>query len=79
NSSLCAEAYHHGDDDALKAAVAIRSMFQGLPLVAGIKAVLAYLSGDKQWSVTIPPLHPVSREDILPISQLVKQSPPWRG
>jgi 4-hydroxy-tetrahydrodipicolinate synthase len=76
NSSLCAAAYHHGNEEALKAAVAIRTMFQGLPLVAAIKAVLADLSADAQWSVTVPPLQPICRANISPISKMAREFMP---
>lgn len=41
NADLCARAWHHGEDSALSQAVAIRKLFEGMNLVAGVKAMLA--------------------------------------
>jgi len=60
NADLCAHAFHHGDANALGSAVAIRSLFDGQPLVPGIKAVLAHVRGDVAWAQTMPPLRPLA-------------------
>jgi len=57
NADLCARAFHHGDRAGLDRAVAIRALFDGRPLVPGIKAVLAHIHGDPGWARTMPPLH----------------------
>jgi 4-hydroxy-tetrahydrodipicolinate synthase len=56
NSDLCARAYRTGDTVALAEAVAIRKLFDGKPLVAGVKALLAHIHGDPQWARVEPPL-----------------------
>jgi 4-hydroxy-tetrahydrodipicolinate synthase len=56
NAEFCAKAFRHGDQAALNRAVAIRSLFNGKPLVAGVKAGLAQLSGHHAWSNVVPPL-----------------------
>lgn len=56
NADLCSRAYHSGDTAALKEAVAIRSLFDGKPLVAGVKALLAHIHDDPQWARLAPPL-----------------------
>ena len=56
NADLCARAYHNGDAGALDAAVAIRRLFDGKPLVSGVKAVLAHAHGDVGWARVMPPL-----------------------
>jgi 4-hydroxy-tetrahydrodipicolinate synthase len=56
NPDLCARAYRSGDAVALAEAVAIRKLFDGKPLVPGIKALLAHIHGDAQWSRVEPPL-----------------------
>jgi 4-hydroxy-tetrahydrodipicolinate synthase len=56
NPDLCARAYRSGDAVALSEAVAIRKLFDGKPLVPGIKALLAHIHGDQQWARTGPPL-----------------------
>ncbi|MGB6538202.1 MAG: dihydrodipicolinate synthase family protein [Xanthobacteraceae bacterium] len=56
NADLCARAYHAGDAMALSEAVAIRKLFDGKPLVAGIKTLLAHIHGDGQWARMAPPL-----------------------
>ena len=56
NADLCARAYRTGDAAALSDAVAIRGLFDGKPLVPGIKALLAHIHGDPQWARVEPPL-----------------------
>jgi 4-hydroxy-tetrahydrodipicolinate synthase len=56
NADLCARAYRSGDAAALSAAVAIRKLFDGKPLVPGIKALLAHIHDDSQWTRVQPPL-----------------------
>jgi 4-hydroxy-tetrahydrodipicolinate synthase len=56
NADLCARGYHAGDAGALAEAVAIRKLFDGKPLVPGIKALLAHIHGDPQWARVEPPL-----------------------
>jgi 4-hydroxy-tetrahydrodipicolinate synthase len=56
NADLCARAYRHGDRAALGAAVAIRDVFDGRPLVAGVKALLAHIHGDPALATVKPPL-----------------------
>jgi 4-hydroxy-tetrahydrodipicolinate synthase len=56
NCDLCARAFHGGDRAALEAAVAIRRLFDGKPLVAGVKALLAHIRGDPVWARVVPPL-----------------------
>lgn len=63
NADLCARAYRDGDEGALAAAVAIRRLFDGQPLIAGVKAVLAHVHGDPVWSRVLPPLVPFGREE----------------
>ena len=57
NADLCARAYRHGDRAALDAAVTIRKLFDGKPLVSGVKALLAHIHGDDAWARVMPPLH----------------------
>ena len=56
NSDLCAEAWRNGDDRALDRAVAIRKLFDGKPLVAGVKAGLAHIHRDERLARPMPPL-----------------------
>jgi 4-hydroxy-tetrahydrodipicolinate synthase len=56
NADLCARAYRSGDTAALAEAVAIRKLFDGKPLVPGVKALLAHIHGDPQWAHVEPPL-----------------------
>jgi 4-hydroxy-tetrahydrodipicolinate synthase len=56
NADLCARAYRQGDRAALDAAVAIRGLFDGKPLVPGVKALLAHIHGDTAWAAVKPPL-----------------------
>ena len=56
NADLCARAYRGGDAVALAEAVAIRKLFDGKPLVPGVKALLSHIHGDAQWARVAPPL-----------------------
>jgi 4-hydroxy-tetrahydrodipicolinate synthase len=56
NADLCARAFRGGDPAALAAAVAIRKLFDGKQLVAGVKALLAHIHGDPGWGRVKPPL-----------------------
>src|SRR5215204_3239562 len=46
NSDLCQLAWAKGDKAAHDAAVTIRKLFDGKPLVSGVKATLAHIHGD---------------------------------
>ena len=61
NADLCARAFHHGDAAALDAAVTIRKLFDGRPLVPGIKSLLGHIHGDQAWAQVMPPLAAVLR------------------
>jgi len=63
NADLCARAYRSGDATALGEAVAIRKLFDGRPLVPGVKALLAHIHGDPQWGRVEPPLSPFPAAD----------------
>src|SRR5437588_5718605 len=63
NADLCARAYRSGDAAALAQAVAIRELFDGKPLVPGIKALLAHIHDDWQWGRVQPPLYPSPAAD----------------
>jgi 4-hydroxy-tetrahydrodipicolinate synthase len=56
NSSFCAAAFRKGDEAAFAKAVAVRKLFDGKPLVAGVKAVLAHVHGDPGIAAVRPPL-----------------------
>ena len=63
NADLCARAWGLGDTGALDAAVAIRKLFDGKPLVSGVKALLAYVHSDAGLARVRPPLTPLSAAD----------------
>jgi 4-hydroxy-tetrahydrodipicolinate synthase len=63
NSDLCARAWREGDTAALDAAVAIRKLFDGKPLVSGVKALLAHIHGDPALGRVKPPLAAFSAAD----------------
>jgi 4-hydroxy-tetrahydrodipicolinate synthase len=56
NADLCARAWRSGDAGALDAAVAIRKLLDGKPLVPGVKALIAHIHGDAAWTRVKPPL-----------------------
>jgi 4-hydroxy-tetrahydrodipicolinate synthase len=63
NADLCARAWSSGNISAHEKAVAIRSLFDGKPLVSGIKALLAHIHGDPALAAMKPPLVPPSAAD----------------
>ena len=63
NSDLCAQAWSRGDSRALDRAVAIRKLFDGKPLVPGVKALLAHIHGEAAWARVKPPLAPFAASD----------------
>ena len=63
NADLCARAWGSGDAAALDAAVAIRKLFDGKPLVSGVKALLAHIHGDPVLARVKPPLVAFSAAD----------------
>jgi 4-hydroxy-tetrahydrodipicolinate synthase len=56
NADLCGQAWRNGDQRALERAVAIRKLFDGKPLVAGVKAGLAHTHRDERLASPMPPL-----------------------
>jgi 4-hydroxy-tetrahydrodipicolinate synthase len=67
NADLCARAFHDGDAAAHDAAVAIRRLFEGRPLVPGVKALLAHIHGDAGWGAVMPPLAAFPAADRLAV------------
>jgi 4-hydroxy-tetrahydrodipicolinate synthase len=63
NADLCARAWREGDTAALDAAVAIRKLFEGKPLVSGVKALLSHIHGDPVLARVKPPLAAFSAAD----------------
>ena len=63
NADLCARAWRDGDAAALEQAVAIRKLFDGRPLVSGVKALLAHIHGDPALARVKPPLFAFSAAD----------------
>ena len=63
NADLCARAWNQGDTGALDAAVTIRKLFDGKPLVSGVKALLAHIHDDAGLARVRPPLAPFSAAD----------------
>jgi 4-hydroxy-tetrahydrodipicolinate synthase len=63
NADLCARAYRSGDAAALSEAVAIRNLFDGKPLVPGVKALLAHIHGEPHWARVEPPLSAFAAAD----------------
>ncbi len=63
NADLCARAWSAGDAAALDAAVTIRKLFDGKPLVSGVKALLGHIHGDPALARVKPPLAVFSAAD----------------
>jgi 4-hydroxy-tetrahydrodipicolinate synthase len=56
NADLCQQAWASGDAAALDKAVTIRKLFDGKPLVSGVKSTLAHIHNDAGWARVAPPL-----------------------
>jgi 4-hydroxy-tetrahydrodipicolinate synthase len=56
NADLCARAYRSGDAAALAEAVMIRKLFDGKPLVSGVKTLVAHIHDEPQWAHMATPL-----------------------
>jgi 4-hydroxy-tetrahydrodipicolinate synthase len=63
NSADCARAYRDGDAAALARAVAIRSIFDGLPLVPAVKSMVAYLEDNEAYARVMPPFVPLAETE----------------
>jgi 4-hydroxy-tetrahydrodipicolinate synthase len=63
NADLCQQAWASGDTAARDAAVTIRKLFDGKPLVPGIKSTLAHIHNDAAWARVAPPLAPFTAAD----------------
>jgi 4-hydroxy-tetrahydrodipicolinate synthase len=63
NADLCQRAWAAGDPASSEQAVAIRNLFNGRPLVSGIKALLAHIHGDPVLAAVKPPLAEISAAD----------------
>jgi 4-hydroxy-tetrahydrodipicolinate synthase len=63
NADLCMHAWKSGNTLALDAAVKIRKLFDGKPLVSGVKAALAHIHNDPALALVKPPLTPFTAPD----------------
>lgn len=63
NADLCQRAFKDGDTDAYDAAVAIRKLFDGRPLVPGVKTLLGHIHNDPAIARVRPPFVAVSAAD----------------
>jgi 4-hydroxy-tetrahydrodipicolinate synthase len=63
NADLCQRAWSSGDAAAFDTAVAIRKLFDGKPLVSGVKSTLAHIHNDAGWTRVAPPLAPFPAAD----------------
>jgi 4-hydroxy-tetrahydrodipicolinate synthase len=63
NADLCQKAWARGDSAAQDSAVTIRKLFDGKPLVPGIKSTLAHIHNDAAWARVAPPLAPFTAAD----------------
>jgi 4-hydroxy-tetrahydrodipicolinate synthase len=67
NADLCARAYAHADVAGLSAAIAIRGLFEGRPVVPGVKAILAHIHDDPAWARVMPPLEAYSAAEAAEV------------
>jgi 4-hydroxy-tetrahydrodipicolinate synthase len=67
NADLCARFYRSGDAASLREAITIRTLFDGKPLVPGVKALLAHIRNESQWARVAPPLTPFPPTDRMAV------------
>ncbi|RDV03918.1 dihydrodipicolinate synthase family protein [Undibacter mobilis] len=68
NADLCQRAWKDGDAAAHDNAVAIRKLFEGRPLVPGVKTLLGHIHGDATLARVRPPFAAVSVADRTAIT-----------
>lgn len=68
NADLCRRAFKDGDAAAHEQAVAIRKLFEGRPLVPGVKTLLGHIHGDATLARVRPPFAAVSAADRTAIT-----------
>lgn len=62
NASYCARAFNEGDEAALATAVSIRKLFDGKPLVPGVKELVAHILSTPAIAKPVPPFVPLDRD-----------------
>lgn len=72
NAADCARAFRHGDAPALQRATRVRGMFDGVPLVPGIKQVLAWRRDDHAWQRMTAPLTPLDADVAVMLRDRVR-------
>ncbi len=68
NANLCQRAWKDGDTAAHEDAVAIRKLFEGRPLVPGVKTLLGHIHNDPGLARVRPPFAAVSAADRTAIT-----------
>jgi 4-hydroxy-tetrahydrodipicolinate synthase len=63
NGRDCARAYASGDETALSRAMTVRKIFEGVPLIPGIKYLLSEIHGVSRLAEVMPPLAALSAEE----------------
>ena len=59
-------------DEGLAQAVEIRAAIAQFPLVAAVKASLAFLTGEFTWRKVMPPLSPLSAEQLVALERALR-------
>ena len=59
-------------DEGLVQAVEIRAAIAQFPLVAAVKASLAFLTGEPNWRKVMPPLSPLSAEQLVALKRALR-------
>ncbi len=72
NARFCARAFDSGDEIALQVATRIRALFDGKPLVSGVKSLLAQIHEQPDLARPIPPLVEWSAEDTDELFRLYR-------
>jgi 4-hydroxy-tetrahydrodipicolinate synthase len=72
NAAAIARAFRERSDERQREIDAVRSLFEGFPLIAALKEALALRTGDAGWRAIRPPLLELSAEDRRRLQQALK-------
>jgi len=73
SAKWCARAFHQGDEAALSRAIAIRKLLEGLPMVPGVKCLLAHMHSDPQLAEPLAPLCRLILSDTLDLTRMYQE------
>lgn len=73
NARWCARAFHQGNEAALSTAVAIRKLLTGLPMISGVKCLLAHMHADPQLAEPLAPLCRLVESEAIDLIRMYRE------